>query len=111
MTTPANIVTIRELTKVYRQGEINVIALNRVSLDIQTGEFLSLMGPSGSGKSTLLHIIAGVDRPTSGECLVQGVDVAKLSIVYNLADLINELTFALVVLTAALRDQPADQNA
>ena len=79
MTTPTNIVTIRELTKVYRQGEINVIALNRVSLDIETGEFLSLMGPSGSGKSTLLHIIAGVDRPTSGECLVQGVDVAKLS--------------------------------
>ena len=78
MTTP-DIVTVRELTKVYRQGEINVTALNRVTLNIQTGEFLSLMGPSGSGKSTLLHIIAGVDRPTSGECLVQGVDVGKLS--------------------------------
>ena len=78
MNTP-NIVTIRELTKVYEQGEIKVVALNRISLDIQTGEFLALMGPSGSGKSTLLHIIAGVDRPTSGECRVQDVDVAKLS--------------------------------
>src|SRR5258706_2448040 len=78
MNTPI-IVTIRELTKLYEQGEIKVTALNRISLDIQTGEFLALMGPSGSGKSTLLHIIAGVDRPTSGECLVQGVDVARLS--------------------------------
>src|SRR5438874_4128110 len=74
-----NIVAMRELSKLYQQGEIRVTALNRISLAIQAGEFLALMGPSGSGKSTLLHIIAGVDRPTSGECLVQGVDVAKLS--------------------------------
>jgi len=73
------IVQIRELTKLYAQGEIQVTALDRISLDIAAGEFLALMGPSGSGKSTLLHIIAGVDRPTSGECLVQGVDVAKLN--------------------------------
>ena len=74
-----NIVTIRELTKVYAQGDILVTALNRISLDIGRAEFLALMGPSGSGKSTLLHIIAGVDRPTGGECRVQGVDVARLS--------------------------------
>jgi putative ABC transport system ATP-binding protein len=73
------IVKIRELTKIYAQGEIQVTALDRISLDIAAGEFLALMGPSGSGKSTLLHIIAGVDRPTSGECLVQGVDVTKLN--------------------------------
>ena len=54
-------------------------ALDRITLDIAAGEFLALMGPSGSGKSTLLHIIAGVDRPTSGQCLVQGVDVTKLN--------------------------------
>ena len=73
------IVQIRELSKIYAQGEIQVIALDRISLDIAAGEFLALMGPSGSGKSTLLHIIAGVDRPTSGECRVQGVNVTRLN--------------------------------
>ncbi len=72
-------VRIRKLTKVYRQGDINVVALSDITLDIAQGEFLTLMGPSGSGKSTLLHIIAGIDRPTEGECFVQGVDVARLN--------------------------------
>lgn len=74
-----NIVSIRNLSKVYSQGEIQVTALDNVSLDITAGEFLTLMGPSGSGKSTLLHIIAGIDRPTSGECRVQGIDVTQLN--------------------------------
>ena len=73
------IVTIRELSKLYSQGEIQVTALNDISLDIAAGEFLTLMGPSGSGKSTLLHIIAGIDRPTGGECHVQGIDVTRLN--------------------------------
>ncbi|MBL9136869.1 MAG: ABC transporter ATP-binding protein [Verrucomicrobiales bacterium] len=73
------IVAIRALTKVYRQGEIEVTALNRVSLDISASEFLVLMGPSGSGKSTLLHLIAGIDRPTSGELHVQGIDITRLN--------------------------------
>ena len=76
--TASNIVAIRELSKVYQQGDISVTALNGISLEIGAGEFLALMGPSGSGKSTLLHIIAGVDRPTSGQCEVRGVDVTKL---------------------------------
>ena len=74
-----SIVTIRELSKIYRQGDINVVALNHISLDLATGEYLALMGPSGSGKSTLLHIIAGIDRPTTGTCQVQGVEVTKLN--------------------------------
>src|SRR5213083_2085425 len=77
--TAINVVAIRNLSKIYRQGEINVTALNDISLDIRAGEFLALMGPSGSGKSTLLHIVAGIDRPTSGECRVQGVDVTRLN--------------------------------
>jgi len=101
------IVQIRELTKIYAQGEIQVTALDRITLDIAASEFLSLMGPSGSGKSTLLHIIAGVDRPTSGQCLVQGVDVTRLN-ESQLADWRNQnvgfifQTFNLIpVLTAA----------
>ena len=79
MTANGNIVTIRNLTKLYAQGEIQVTALDNISLTIAAREFLALMGPSGSGKSTLLHIIAGIDRPTSGECHVQGIDVAQLN--------------------------------
>src|SRR3954466_3293350 len=73
------IVSIRKLSKIYEQGDATIAALNNISLDIRKGEFLTLMGPSGSGKSTLLHIIAGIDRPTQGECQVQGIDVAKLN--------------------------------
>src|SRR5574339_535044 len=73
------IVQIRRLSKLYAHGEIEVIALHDISLDIAANEFVALMGPSGSGKSTLLHIIAGIDRPTSGQCLVQGVDVTSLN--------------------------------
>lgn len=79
MSANGTIVSIRNLSKIYAQGEIRVTALDNISLDIAAGEFLTLMGPSGSGKSTLLHILAGIDRPTSGECRVQGVDVTKLN--------------------------------
>ncbi|MEI6084876.1 MAG: ABC transporter ATP-binding protein [Verrucomicrobiota bacterium] len=76
---PETLVQIRDLTKLYSHGEIEVTALDHVSVQIQSGEFVALMGPSGSGKSTLLHIIAGIDRPTSGDCLVRDINVAALS--------------------------------
>ncbi len=74
-----SIVQIRNLSKVYKQGEIQVTALDNIHLDIESSDFLTLMGPSGSGKSTLLHIIAGIDRQTSGSCKVQDLDLSTLN--------------------------------
>lgn len=73
------IVEIRNLSKVYAQGEIQVTALDNIYLDIVPSDFLTLMGPSGSGKSTLLHIIAGIDRQSGGVCKVQGIDLKTLN--------------------------------
>lgn len=73
------LVEVRNLTKIYRRDAAEVIAFQDATLDIHAGEFVALMGPSGSGKSTLLNIIAGIDRPTSGEIRVLGTDILKLS--------------------------------
>ncbi len=78
MNTPP-IVEVRGLYKTFVHGDSEVVALDNIDLDIAAGEFVSLMGPSGSGKSTLLHIIAGLDRPTAGECLVLGHDITTMS--------------------------------
>jgi putative ABC transport system ATP-binding protein len=70
---------IQEVTKVYQQGKRTVHALRGVSLSIEGGEFVSIMGPSGSGKSTLLHLLGVLDTPTSGRVLFQGRDLQSLS--------------------------------
>ncbi|MEN6627755.1 MAG: ABC transporter ATP-binding protein [Candidatus Sumerlaeia bacterium] len=69
----------RNLSRVYMHGGSEVVALDHINLDIHEGEFVSLMGPSGSGKSTLLHIIAGIDRPTGGDCLVLDEDICGMT--------------------------------
>lgn len=73
------LVQIRRLTKQFRKGDEIITPLSEVHLDIEQGDFVSLMGASGSGKSTLLNAVAGIDRPTTGEILVNGQDITKLS--------------------------------
>jgi putative ABC transport system ATP-binding protein len=67
------------LRKVYRQGDNEIIALTGVSLEIARGSFTVIMGPSGSGKSTLLHLIGGLDRPTGGELVVDGLPISQMA--------------------------------
>ena len=73
------IVKVENLTKKYGNGENEVIALNNVSLTVEKGEFVAIIGSSGSGKSTLLHLIGGVDRPTAGKVFVDGKDIYQLN--------------------------------
>ena len=73
------IIEVKNLKKKYQLGDLEVNALRGVSFDIDKGQFSAIMGPSGSGKSTLMHIIGCLDSPTSGEYLLNGKNVAKMS--------------------------------
>jgi putative ABC transport system ATP-binding protein len=73
------IVEARQLTKVYGSGDTAIVALDHVDLAVEEGEFVAVMGPSGCGKSTLLNLVGGLDRPTSGQVLIDGVDIATMS--------------------------------
>ena len=73
------LVSIRGLAKYYVRGDQVIPVLVDIDLDVAEGDFVALMGPSGSGKSTLLNLVAGIDKPTSGEIRVAGVDIVKLS--------------------------------
>lgn len=73
------ILEVRDLTKVYGQGETAVTALNHVSFQVEKGEFVAIIGPSGSGKSTLMNLIGGIDRPTCGSVVIEGKDIYALN--------------------------------
>jgi len=73
------LIELENVTKIYRMGEVEVYALNGLSISIKQGEMLSIIGASGSGKSTLLDILGCLDRPTSGRYMLDGIDVGRLN--------------------------------
>ena len=78
MNTPRTVIATAELTKSYGMGDASVIALDHVSLEVKSGELVSIMGPSGSGKSTLMNILGCLSTPTSGSYILDGEDVSNL---------------------------------
>ncbi|MBR0597115.1 ABC transporter ATP-binding protein [Sinanaerobacter chloroacetimidivorans] len=102
-------IVIENLTKVYRNGEIEVAALKGINLTIQQGEFISIMGASGSGKSTLMNILGCLDRPTDGYYYLEGIDVSEkndneLSAVRNKKIGFVFQSFNLIARTSALKN-------
>ena len=74
-----SIISLKNVSKTYGEGEIAVHALRGVDLSIEKGDFVAVAGPSGSGKSTMLNIMSGLDRPTNGQCHIGGTDITSLS--------------------------------
>lgn len=72
-------IEVSDISKIYKMGDLETIALDKVNFKINKGEFVAIMGPSGSGKSTLMHILGALDTPTSGKYSLDGKDVSKMS--------------------------------
>jgi putative ABC transport system ATP-binding protein len=72
-------IKLENITKIYKNSDIETVALKNINLEIKEGEFVAIMGPSGSGKSTLMHILGCLDRPTSGRYFLEGRDVSTLN--------------------------------
>lgn len=72
-------IQIKNISKIYKTGEIETKALDNISFEIKKGEFVAIMGPSGSGKSTLMHILGALDKPTLGKYILDGSDVSNLT--------------------------------
>lgn len=87
------ILQIKNITKIYGQGTENLTVLNDISLDVEAGKFIVLLGPSGSGKSTLLNLIAMLDTPTNGQILFNGKDLTRLNEMQKSKIRLNSLGF------------------
>jgi ABC-type lipoprotein export system ATPase subunit len=121
---PGAIVTLSDVIRVYREADVETIALRGVDLEIASGEFVAIMGRSGSGKSTMLQLLAGSDRPTAGRVVVDGIDLSRadeseraalrgahVGLVFQNQNLVPFLTLSEnVELAAALAGRPIDQD-
>ncbi len=112
------VLEVKELTKIYGQGDNKVVALDHVSFCVKKGEFIAIVGTSGSGKSTLMNIIGGIDRPTSGRVIIDKKDIfdmneselaifrrRNIGIVYQFYNLIPNLTVDENIMLPCLLDQ------
>ena len=112
------ILKCEEIRKVYGTGNNQVVALDKINLSVEKGEFVAIMGDSGSGKSTLLHIIGSVDKPTEGNVIIEGTDIStlnqagaaifrrrKVGLVYQFYNLIPTLTVRKNILMPLLLDK------